>query len=80
MEAHYQPDLMDVLVKIPIWNFHGDADPVVPVMASDMLVKMLRDRGGKIRYTRYPGVDHDSWTATYENPALYQWLLSKKLR
>jgi predicted peptidase len=26
----------------------------------------------------YPDTDHDSWTRTYENPELYEWLLQQK--
>ena len=77
MEAHYQPSILEKIVDIPVWNFHGDVDSVVPVTSSDFLVEKLREFGGKIRYTRYPGVDHDSWTATYDNKALYRWFLSK---
>lgn len=78
MDARYQPSILGRIVNVPIWNFHGDADSVVPVSSSDFLVEKLREFGGKIRYTRYPGVDHNSWTATYENPALYQWFFSKQ--
>jgi predicted peptidase len=28
-----------------------------------------------IQLTVYPEANHDSWTVTYENPALYEWLL-----
>ena len=41
----------------------------------------LEDRcGGEpdVRLTVYPGVGHDSWTRTYENPELYEWLLSHR--
>ncbi len=77
IEALYNPELLKAIINIPIWNFHGDADSVVPVENSDYLVKTLKEMGAKIRYTRYPGVDHDSWTETYANPALLQWMLSK---
>ena len=26
----------------------------------------------------YPGVQHDSWTATYANPDFYQWLFAQQ--
>jgi len=38
-------------------------------------VDALRAAGGQARLTVYPGVDHDSWTETYENPELYEWFL-----
>ena len=32
--------------------------------------------GGNIKYTLYPDAYHDSWTRTYENDNLYEWLLN----
>ena len=61
---------------LPIWNFHGDADKVVPVGLSRIMVEAVEKAGGQIKYTEYPGVRHDSWTQTYRNPKLYDWLLS----
>ncbi|MDB5330791.1 MAG: phospholipase/carboxylesterase [Phycisphaerales bacterium] len=63
---------------LPIWVFHGDADPAVPVQRSDEMVKALKDAGADVTYTRYPGVGHDCWTRSYDNPELYKWLLSHK--
>ena len=42
------------------------------------MVEAVKKAGGEVRFTIYPEANHDSWTATYENPALYRWLLSKK--
>ena len=64
--------------KKPVWVFHGDADKVVPLEESERMVKALRQRGGKPKFTIYKGVNHDSWTETYNNPKLYQWFLSHK--
>jgi predicted peptidase len=60
---------------VPIWVFHGDADTVVPLSASQQVVDALKAAGSLVRFTVYPGVEHDSWTQTYENPAIYDWLL-----
>ena len=38
---------------IPIWVFHAEDDPVVPVESSRILVKRLAEIGGKVRYTEY---------------------------
>lgn len=64
------------LKNMPIWVFHGDADTVVPISESQKMVDALRTAGSKVRFTVYPGVGHDSWTATYANPELYDWLLT----
>jgi hypothetical protein len=39
------------------------------------LVTLLRQLGGDVKFTIYPGAGHDSWTETYDNPQLYTWLL-----
>ncbi len=28
--------------------------------------------------TTYPGVNHDSWTRTYDDPALWEWLWNQR--
>lgn len=63
----------------PVWVFHGDSDTVVPVSESYYMAEALRACGGQVRLTIYPGMGHDSWTATYNNPILYDWLLSPGL-
>lgn len=64
------------LKNIPAWVFHGDADPVVPLIESEVMVSRIKQAGGEVNFTVYPGVDHDSWTETYNNPELYEWFLS----
>ena len=34
---------------------------------------------GDPKLTVYEGVGHNSWTATYDNPEVYQWLLSHRI-
>ncbi|MCF0233414.1 MAG: prolyl oligopeptidase family serine peptidase [Thermoguttaceae bacterium] len=66
-------------MTMPIWAFHGEDDPAVPCDASRNLLKALEDSGNEdARLTTYPGVGHDSWTRTYDNPEIYKWLLSKE--
>ncbi len=64
------------LGSVPVWIFHGGADPVVPASESEKMAEYLQAAGGDVRLTIYPGVDHDSWTITYNNPELYEWFLS----
>lgn len=73
-----KPLLAGALKGVSVWVFHGDADPVVPVQNSDDMVEALKQVGADVKYTRYPGVQHDSWTATYNNPELYKWFLSHR--
>ena len=69
------PHNVDGLAKLPIWVFHGDNDKVVPISESQEMVDAIKRKGGDIKFTVYPGVGHDSWTETYNNPELYKWML-----
>lgn len=62
--------------NVPAWVFHGAKDPVVPLAESEKMVNALRKAGGTVEFTVYPEAQHDSWTATYDNPAVYAWLLN----
>lgn len=66
------------LKGLPIWVFHGAKDEVIPLSRSEDMVKAVKEAGGDVKFTIYPDVGHDSWTMTYENPELYDWLLAHK--
>ncbi len=63
------------LGKMPVWVFHGAKDEIVPIKRSEEMVDALKRFGGNVKFTVYPDADHDSWTATYNNPELYEWFL-----
>ena len=65
---------------LPVWAFHGAKDDVVPLRESERMVENLKECGGNVRFTVYPDADHDSWTRTYDNPALYAWFLKHRRR
>lgn len=66
------------LKELPTWAFHGEADDVVPVARTQAMVDALSAVGAPIKLTTYPGVGHDCWTQTYENPDLYDWVLGQR--
>ncbi len=72
------PARATVLKEMPAWVFHGAKDPVVPLEGAQRAVEALQACGGDVRLTVYPEAEHDSWTETYNNPALYAWLLSHR--
>jgi predicted peptidase len=63
---------------IPTWAFHGGKDSLVPQERSERMVEAMNKHGGSARLTVYPDAGHDSWTETYDNPELYEWLLQQK--
>jgi predicted peptidase len=63
---------------LPIWVFHGDADPTVPVDESRGIVAALKALNAPVRYSELPGVGHNSWDAAYRSPEVIQWLLAQR--
>ena len=64
------------LEHMPIWLFHGDADTVVPIENSTKIYDVLKPINNNIKITNYENIGHDSWTQTYDNNDIYEWLLN----
>jgi hypothetical protein len=65
---------------IPVWAFHGANDGVIPLAKAQELVDQFKAAGGSVRFNIYPSGGHDAstWTVTYNNPDLYDWMLKNK--
>jgi len=64
---------------LPVWVFHGAADPAVPVEESRNMVAALKAIGSDVKYTEYEGVQHNSWDKAYSEPELPIWLFAQRL-
>jgi predicted peptidase len=65
--------------EVPIWVFHGEDDTTVKIAQSEAMVKALKDAGStNVKFTRYPKTGHDSWTKTYSNAEVWDWMLAQK--
>jgi predicted peptidase len=67
----------DKMVSTALWVFHGAEDRTVPVNRSQDMVNAIKVSGGNPNYTEYQGVDHDSWSRTYQNPEVWEWLFNQ---
>ncbi len=65
------------LRNVPVWAFHGALDETVRCEESQKMVDRVNKRGNA-RLTVYPDAKHDSWSATYANREVFEWLLSNK--
>ena len=72
--AHYDKRVKD----IPYWVFHGDADAVVNVENSRAMVRKLEALKVKVKYTEYPGVNHNSWDNAFAEPTYLNWMFAQK--
>ncbi len=72
------PSLAGKFKDVPVWAFHGEADPVVPVKTTREMITALEQAGGQPKATFYPEVNHDSWTRTYDDPELIRWMFGQR--
>lgn len=73
------PQTASALARIPIWAFHGQRDSVVPVTETTRMIEAIRGVGGNPQVTIYPDAEHDSWTRTFANAEVFQWLLTHEI-
>jgi predicted peptidase len=73
-----EPEMATSLARVPIWAFHGAKDTTVPLAVGQKMVGEIKQAGGKVMFTVYPEVGHDSWKRAYANEKVYDWLLSHK--
>jgi predicted peptidase len=65
------------LKTLGVWAFHGAKDPVVLLSESERMVGAFKKAGATdVKLTVYPEAQHDSWTAAYNDPALFDWFLA----
>lgn len=65
------------LKDVPVWIFHGEVDPVVPVEESRKAATALQSAGADVRYTELLGVDHNSWDAAFGSVEFSTWLFQQ---
>jgi predicted peptidase len=63
--------------KVSLWLLHGSKDPVVPKDFSQEFYKRLKRTGSVVRYSEYPGVEHNSWVNAFAEPELMSWLFAQ---
>lgn len=78
------PALAANLVQKPIWAFHAEADPIIPVSYSRNIIQALRNLGGNPHYTEYVAgtyikpLEHFSWVLAYQTVEMREWLFNQK--
>lgn len=64
--------------KLPMWIFHGDMDEAVRVGNSRLMAGTLKAKGSPVKYSEYPGVNHNSWDNAFAEPSLLDWIFKQK--
>ena len=66
------------VAKVPFWIFHGAVDAVVNPQLSRDMVEKLQSLKAEVKYSEYPGVNHDSWKNAFAEPEYLSWMLLHK--
>ncbi|MBD0254345.1 MAG: dienelactone hydrolase family protein [Cytophagales bacterium] len=67
------PDLAPDMVKVAVWAFHGENDPLVPVSSSRKMIEAIRKAGGNPRYTEFAGAGHNIGKEFQTTPGGLDW-------
>lgn len=68
------------VASLPVWIFHGAADPNVPVDQARGMYAALTQLGANVQYTELAGVGHNAWDPAYGRADLLNWLLQQQRR
>jgi len=71
-----EPSTAAALTKVKWWIFHGAVDAVVPPEHSQKIVDALQAVNADVKFSLYPGVNHNSWDNAFAEPTLLPWLFS----
>lgn len=77
------PKLVNKLINKPIWAFHAEADPIIPVSYTRNMIEALKNNGAFPKYTEYnkstyiKPVEHFSWVLAYQNEEMREWLFKQ---
>ena len=74
-----QPNI-ERIAHLPCWLFQGGADGLPLPETARATVQRLRNAGGEVRYTEYPGEGHLIWPKVYATAELYSWFAEKRRR
>ena len=72
-----KPWLASELKDVPVWAFHGEDDPIVPLNCSVDMVDAINKEGGNARLTIFHGVGHGSWQDAYTSTNVVEWLIGQ---
>ena len=70
------PSKAAAIDTMPLWIFHGSADPTVPVSNSREMVAALK-MNANLKYTEYPDAGHNVWDKAWQEPGIVDWLFAQ---
>lgn len=78
VSGHANPEIVDWLVRMPVWAFSSRDDIWVKSQNSEQMVRLIDARGGEAHWTEFKGNTHDCWTSVVRGSDLVPWMLQQK--
>jgi len=72
-------EAVEKLAKTPVRVYVGGKDRERTVTNCQEMTAALKKAGGDAELKLYPDLPHDCWTATYDDPEVWKWLLAQRL-
>ena len=73
------PKKAEVLKDVPMWVFHGDQDPMVPVERDRVAVEAVKKAGGTLmHYTELAGEGHGITGIVLAKEDLHDWIFAQR--
>ena len=74
------PGYAKQIKDVPIWAFHSDGDPIVPVAQTRNMMNALKAAGSTVaKYTEYhANLHHEAWMKAFLEPDFLPWIFSQK--
>ena len=72
------PEVADAYKGLPIWAWHDEGDPVVPVSLSRKMVKAAEEAGAVVKYEETTGHGHASWVPAYAADKIPAWMFEQR--
>ncbi|KAH9916822.1 Alpha/Beta hydrolase protein [Fomitopsis serialis] len=75
-----EPLLALNIKHIPQWIHHGERDDIISISQSKEMYEALQQiHAPQVKFCRYPGLGHDSWTEAYNQLELWEWMVDQSL-
>lgn len=74
--GHGDESKVSLMTKTKWWVFQGEDDLSITLNEAEHMVDALRKAGATVKFSRYPGVAHESWHRAFAEPTFCQWVFS----
>jgi predicted peptidase len=72
------PKTAEAVKNVPVWAWHGDQDPMVPIERDRVMVAALKAINGNVKFTELTGEGHSITGIVYGKPELHYWMFEQR--